>query len=553
MKQKLEMVVLFGLALACASKRDGNGTPAGGGEGGETAAGGRGGAGGKAGSGGRAGNGQAGEAEAGHAGASGADSASAGSGGAGGTRDPGEAGSTGAGMAGDGAAGNPEPEVERVPLPEGSRERGNVVNLVDADAAAGLAEYLAEAPGITKSLNLFLKYYEELYDLVYVYTDHDVGTRLAGRYVTVTRPASVGTGLDYDTQNESYTSNGRTWGVIGINYRQGYFGPLAHEMVHQWANFLDTDFGFGAGLPEHSGPHWGYAGFKGVLGGFDQSTLECVTPAGGTPPSCTAESNGRYRYRVGAFAPGGNTVAAFAPLELYLMGLIKASELPSSLIVLEEGEQIENSYDSSTGKLVVEAKGIRTIATADIIERHGTVRELPASERAFTAAFVVVSATPASDAVMDAVDFEAAAFGAREQARLSYSFEAQTGGRATLDTRLGPRRAVGDPGPPLMTPFYCDFETQDCESGKACYYNARGGICGIPRGGERDEPCTESAHCAKGLGCAENLTTGNRACEPYCSANGADTNGCFTWCGSGYYFLPDEDGLIIAGICEPPP
>jgi hypothetical protein len=37
---------------------------------------------------------------------------------------------------------------------------------------------------------------------------------------------------------------------------------------------------------------------------------------------------------------------------------------------------------------------------------------------------------------MDAVDFEAAAFGAREQSRLSYSFEAQTGGRATLDTRL---------------------------------------------------------------------------------------------------------------------
>jgi hypothetical protein len=56
--------------------------------------------------------------------------------------------------------------------------------------------------------------------------------------------------------------------------------------------------------------------------------------------------------------------------------------------------------------------------------------------RRSTAGASTKAAQVASLSGMDAVDFEAAAFGAREQSRLSYSFEAQTGGRATLDTRL---------------------------------------------------------------------------------------------------------------------
>ena len=556
------MVVSAGVALACGGKgdhRDGSGSA---GHGGAT---GRGGAGGRAGIAGAPIHGGAGEgADAGAAGDSmsgaGGGSAGAAEGGSSGVAGTGATDAGAGGQSGEaGVGGTPGPVVD---LPPGSRERAGVVNLVDADAAAEVDNFLlGTRPTRSPAVNLFLKYYVEQYDFIYFFTDHKVNTQVYGAYILVSETEKPGTGIDYDIESAGYTTNGRTKGAIAVQYEPGAYGPLVHEMMHYWGIYLSPEFGFGIGLNgaglgegQVAASHWGFAGVPGVMGGFDPTTLHCQTPAGALPPGCTPETNGRYRYRVGDFDPNGNNGKPFAPFELYLMGLLSPSELPASIPVLTKGELVANTYDAATNTLEVEASGVDTVETSAIIARQGSVPPLPASERAFTAAFVVISATPVADSVLDDVGERAKNHGGRPSSvTLNPSFSASTGGSATLDTRLGPRRPVGEAPPAVRVPHTCDLYAQDCGAGRACYFLREAAYCGTVRAaGKQDEPCTQLSDCAAGLGCAQNQTSGRQACEPYCSPNGADPSSCFTHCDSAYY-LTDANNLIATGTCEPSP
>jgi hypothetical protein len=164
-----------------------------------------------------------------------------------------------AGASGEGGAAS---GVAYLPLPKGSRALADVVNLVDAQAAAQLEEFLTkdsnvsifEQHGLDVSLNLFLDHYEEVYDFVFFLTDHPLPqTNYIGKFEPVTRPPLRGTGTDIEIFADNYKTNGRVRGVIGIQYLTGQFGPFCHEISHYWANNLDPKFGFDK-------PHWGFAG-----------------------------------------------------------------------------------------------------------------------------------------------------------------------------------------------------------------------------------------------------------------------------------------------------
>jgi hypothetical protein len=471
----------------------------------------------------------------------------------GGTVDAGGVGATG----GTGGAGGMPSEL--VPLPPGSRELDGVVNLVDAGAAAELDAFMlndAAVPywqgGLNASANLFLEHYVEEYDFVYFLTDHALEGSAIGKFQNVTRHAMPGTGLDFDSEREGYKTNGRIRGVMGVQYRPERYGPFGHEMVHYWANNLDASFGFGVGLVDDVGSHWGYAGVHGVLGGFDPSTLGCETPAGAAPPDCEPSENGRTRYLVDFFYPQDNGVATpCGPLELYLMGLIPLSEAPAEIPILVEAEALYDTYDEETGTLIVEASGVNDVQVSDIVARHGTVVELAEDQRAFRAAFVVVSAEPVADTLLAEVAQWAAVHGNRAENPRILSFEALTGGRATLDTRLGPRRAVTDPVPPVRVPASCDVYAQDCAAEKGCYFGARnGGVCALSRGRTRDEPCNGSFDCAPGLDCVSSQSGGASACEPYCNPDETAPDACATQC--SWFSIRDENDVIVAGVCQAP-
>jgi hypothetical protein len=483
--------------------------------------------------------------QAGRSGGAGMPASAAGSGGMAGAVAGGGSGGTGA---------------ELLPLPDGSRELHGVVNLVSADAAAELEAFLDETipvseytPSVPTATNLFLEHYVEQYDFLYLFTDHALPDALAaGIFEYVTSSATPGTGLDYDLAREGLKTNGRLRGVIGMQYSPGYFGPLAHELLHNWANDLDLSFGFGIGLDYDDPVHWGYAGVHGQIGGFDPATLVCESPSGAMPPNCDDIGGGRSRYVVGAFGPFTNGPSIpYAPLELYLMGLLPRAEVPNEIPVLVDGDLLEDSFDTTTVTMKIEAAGVKTVKVDDIVARHGEVELLPESKRGFSAAFIVVSATPADDSVLDEVGHIAAVFGSRETDLDIPNFAALTGNHGTLATTLGPRRNASDAPPVERVPQGCDLDAQDCGGTKVCYvggkYQTR---CALSRGFGRDHACTYQNDCAKGLDCAPSLSQSDTfACEPYCSSDDNAADACSSTC---QWIQLSSDGQVTHGLCQAP-
>ncbi|MEI9954325.1 MAG: hypothetical protein WDO74_36485 [Pseudomonadota bacterium] len=474
--------------------------------------------------------------EGGAAGLGGSDTgASAGSANAGGPASAGTGGAHADGSAGSAGAGGSAGSPALVELPEGSRELDGIVNLVNVEAAQELDTFLAGTSDLIRATNLFLTYYEERYDFVFLFTDHQVtSATAAGRFISITSKPQVGTGLVSQYLAQGYQTNGRLKGSMGVQYGSG---PFAHEIAHYWAVGL-AGFGF-------SPPHWGFAGVNGILGGFDPATLACQSPAGAALADCAPASTGRYRYTVKAFSEGGNGLP-YAPLELYLMGLAPAKEVPAQVPVLRDAQKVANSFDSTTGTEVVEAAGISTVKLTDIQARYGVAVELAESARHFSSAFVVVSAAPASAEVLAEVALRAAAFGDRGSHPITHSFAMETGARATMDTQLGPRRAASDLPPPPRPAFTCDVLKQDCEVGLACY----GTYCALPGNIAPNQPCEVATDCAAGSSCLK-PTGGARYCAQYCDRKDAASSlSCASLCTSTITLL-DSNGAVSATVCGP--
>lgn len=464
-------------------------------------------------------------------------------------------------MGGDGSFAGDASEPDEIRLPSGSQERDGIVNLVDADAADELEDFILdeslaypnERHSLNKSLNLLLEHYEEIYDFVFFFVDHEVPESLNfGKFEDVTRPAEFGGTGDIEVTAAGYRTTGRVKGVVGFPYIEHVYPPLAHEMMHYWGVHLADSFGFGRGLTAADSVlvHWGYADINGQLGGFDGATLRCETPAGAMPP-CTA-SNGRTRYVVGAFGPHANAFRAppYAPIELYLMGLSPAAEVPATIRQLTDAKFPEAGADDE--HVVVEASGIRELPFTEIQQRHGVPRLLPENERHFNAAFVVISKTPAPASVMDDVASFAAAFGNRAPNSSWQSLETATLGRATMNTLLGARRKLANPPPPPRTQLTCDPLAQDCRPELACYPGGSSGMCALAGSLTVNEACTTPYDCQPGLACVSISGAEGFRCSTICDHVAlTGPQGCTTLCPGGYAIFADEHGIPTRGQCRP--
>jgi hypothetical protein len=395
-----------------------------------------------------------------------------------------------------------------------------------------------------------LTYYPEEYDFLYFVTDHVLsgGTTVA-KYEDVNRRATPGGTLEMEVQASGYRTTGRLKGVIGVRYRPGIFPPIAHETLHYWANFLDPRFGFG----ERAGdPHWGLASVNGVLGGFDAASLHCETPANATPPSCAALPSGRTRYIVNAFFPNDNTARSipYAPLELYLMGVMPGSDVPTHFQVFDQGAIDESTRGADT--VVVQALGLKSVDFASIVARHGKVPQLSQDKRTFKAAFVVVSAQPASDEVLGEVAKWAAVFGARMKLNGWRSFESYASGLSSMDTLLGPRRAASDPVPQERGELSCDVLKQNCPRAELGCYEYSPPLCALSGSVALDHVCDATFACAPGLECMSGASK-TYACEPYCDPSAAASDkACATLCPGNELVLKDKSGRTVSAACKPP-
>ncbi len=227
------------------------------------------------------------------------------------------------------------------------------------------------------------------------------------------------------------------------------FPAVAHETAHYWANYLDPALGFGHDKSNDYGPHWGITGVYGQLGGFDPKSVGCVDPDDAAPPACTLDPTvGTYSYIMSAFTPNTNTFLGivYAPLELYMMGLVTQSDLPTSFAVVQNAQ-----FDGLVQTIsLVEGTGIGAIQMSDIVARHG-VGSAPAALMRTSHSrrpLVVVSAMPEPDATLDPVVTVQQYWGGDIPANGGeMSFALATGNRATMTTSIGRRRTGVDPTP----------------------------------------------------------------------------------------------------------
>lgn len=327
-----------------------------------------------------------------------------------------------------------------VPVPPGVQLRAHAVNIVDPEAAMEVQRYvLGQSPELYTAAARFFDRFNDEYDFLYIFSDGPVaGASAAARFTAVRRPAIPGTGITRATSNSRYPATAqRLKGAVGVNFSAAGNGPTLHETLHYWSMFLDARFGFGRDRETNFGAHWGVAGVNGQHGGFDQDTLQCRVPAGGRPPGCMAEADGVIRVTVANFGPNANggDSRPFAPIELYLMGLVPRAEAGGPFVVLDGARFV--STDNATRRMLFEITGSHTVSLEEIVGVHGERAPAPAEQRAFRGAFVVFSAEPVSAQRMDALERWASIFGNDTPHNALYSFERATGGRATMSTRLG--------------------------------------------------------------------------------------------------------------------
>jgi len=174
-------------------------------------------------------------------------------------------------------------------------------------------------------------------------------------------------------------------------------GKFLHEFAHFWAAHLAGPPVLTRQIEETEGEcHWGYTSVGGVLGGWLPDTLERL---------------GEHLYR-GRIAPDGwaRNDIQYAPLELYLMGLAEAEEVPPIEIAIG-ADSVELSNE---GLGTFSVSSFESVTIDDIVKANGP--RIPASSESnkhFRLALIILTDHELSDAEWDfysrSVDFASAA------------------------------------------------------------------------------------------------------------------------------------------------
>ena len=162
-------------------------------------------------------------------------------------------------------------------------------------------------------------------------------------------------------------------------------GPSLHEIAHAWSAYLDGPASLATQTGRTPTNHWGFTSVGGVLGGWDPDTLQVV---------------GDSEYRVCGpteledFAPQGyaNNNVAYSPLELYLMGLVPAAQVPDIQVATNPVVTEEHGFC-----VTFLADALETVRIEDIIAANGL--RLPSandSQKHFNIALAIISEDPLS-------------------------------------------------------------------------------------------------------------------------------------------------------------
>ena len=225
---------------------------------------------------------------------------------------------------------------------------------------------------------------------------HHCDPRVGSRHRTF---RTFESGLGFTWPNPFPPGASSLWGYSFLMSRANLdSGAFLHEFAHHWGAHLDGPPVLSNQI-ELSDHHWGYSSVGGQLGGW-------------IPGSLVADENGIYQAHVSQVAPWGRstTAIAYAPLELYLMGLVGPEEVPPVEVVVG----CDYLYDAGpTDTVEFPASATQTITIDAIIEANGP--RLPSVEdspKHFKLALVVLTDHELTDTEWDdygrAMDFMSA-------------------------------------------------------------------------------------------------------------------------------------------------
>ncbi|WP_339784864.1 MAG: IPT/TIG domain-containing protein [Imperialibacter sp.] len=209
-----------------------------------------------------------------------------------------------------------------------------------------------------------------------------------------------------------YGSAGRLQSLVGLPTLTGLqTGPLLHEIMHRWGNFVIEDveyYDLSENKPIPMPTHWGFSGCGGMLGGFVQSTL--YDSIDGNP--------NLYIFRE-------EPINGYSDFELYLMGLLP----PDSL----EPFDVFTNVVSWTGRKL-EANTRNTYNRARIEREFGVRKpDVSNSQKHFRALVLVMTPYPLTDAQWIRIDEQTVKFCATEDDGEPFiNFWEATRGLATL-------------------------------------------------------------------------------------------------------------------------
>ena len=238
-----------------------------------------------------------------------------------------------------------------------------------------------------------------------------------------------GIGTDKINRSALYGSKGYLKSVNHLTLRTSLFsaGPFLHELAHYWgAVDIGQEYALVDGSYRESS-HWGTSDIDGILGGFNYQTLK--RNVDGNPQKYWATSTRAQEWGFDGFSQELSN-GYFAPIELYLMGLLPAESVPDMHVFHDVTLQQETWGDGT-----FYAKSESTITMDDFIKKYGKRKpDYKDSQKDFRALVVVVTDQPVSDehwALIKEDMLKQEKQGAVNDKRQTNFWEA-TGGRATL-------------------------------------------------------------------------------------------------------------------------
>jgi hypothetical protein len=259
-------------------------------------------------------------------------------------------------------------QIPRLPitrLATDAQRTTHVLNLVDADFVTGVNS------DVTRITRRFYQLVGDDYDFLNIVY---ISARFQNRHHFATRNDVRGIGLNVFNNTAKYGSSGKLSGISvfpNSSFFDGADYGYQHELGHQWINFLK--------IPPLAGgiPHWPISSLASGVMGF---SIPPTGQGGSYPCFVTSEPGGiRLTPRTGP--------PVFTDLDLYLMGLLPASQVGDQLVFADQN--LANTLPCNNQLVTV---AVTRVSIKDITDALGTrVPDSTNAPKKFKVATILVS------------------------------------------------------------------------------------------------------------------------------------------------------------------